>query len=145
MTGNPSADPRVQRHLEELGIAYELIDNGTFCIVVRFRNNDRAQEVYISSEISLLDNLEIRDIWAVGFISDAPLHADIANALLVYNQGVKMGAWQLRRRPDNDGCIAEFRIPIAANAALDAFQTALETVADIADGVEEKLTGEDRF
>jgi len=145
MIGSPSADPRVQRHLEQLGIAYELIDNGTFCIVVCFRNNGRAQEVYIHSETSLLDKLEVRDVWAVGFVSDAPLHADIANALLVYNQGVKMGAWQLRRHPDNQGCIAEFRIPIAADAALDDFRTTLETVADIADGVEEKLTGEDRF
>ena len=145
MIGQPTPDARVERLLEQLEFKYEISDDGTYSVVFAI-DDERSQEVNINSQTEFLDKLEIRDVWSIAFVTEAPLHADIANALLIQNADLKMGAWELSRRSgDSDGVIASFRISIAATTSSNALQSAMHMAAKIADEVEQKFTGEDRF
>jgi len=145
MIGQTTPDARVQHLLEQLELQYEVSDDATYSVVFAI-DDERSQEVCINSQTEFLDKLEIRDVWSIAFVTDAPLHADIANALLIQNSDLKMGAWELSRRSgDSDGVIASFRIAIAANTSSNALRSAMHMAARIADEVEQKFTSEDRF
>ena len=143
MIGAKTGDDRVRRLLEELKLPYDIDKDGDFRIVFNI-DDTRSQVVAVESETRQVDNLEIRGVWSIGLKSEAPLHADVANALLVHNGSVELGAWQLIRKED-DSCTAIFLCPIAANTTAASLRSVMHAVALAADHIEEQLTGEDDF
>ena len=144
MIGAKTGDNRVRRLLEELELKYEITTEGNFTVEFTV-GEDRSQAVHIDSDTRYVDRLEIRQVWSIGLRSDAPLHADVANALLVYNASVELGAWQLIRNPDDDGCSAIFVIHLAADTTATTLTSVMHAVGLAADEIEEKLTGEDNY
>jgi hypothetical protein len=143
MLGTKEGDPRVKVLLDELELKYEVDSDGDF--KVGFELDDgRSQVAFIRSETSELGKFEIREVFSVAFISDGPLDAGTANALLIYNAHVKLGSWRILRQQD-DSCVAAFAAQIAANTDAKSLYTTLGAVINIADEVEKKLTGEDKF
>jgi hypothetical protein len=150
MIGARTGDYRVQRLLDELNLNYEITINGNFNVPFHI-DHERSQAVYIESGTQHVDQIEVRQVWSIGLRSEAPLHADIANALLVYNANVNLGAWQLLRDSEGDrsatgdGCLAIFMIPIAAETTAKALRAVMHSVARAADDIEEKLSGNDEY
>jgi hypothetical protein len=139
-----TGDNRVRRLLDEMQLKYKIDGNGNF--VVPFTvGEDRSQIVYIDSESRSVEGLEVCHVWSLGLRSDAALNADLANALLVYNASVDLGAWQLVRHNQDAGCTAIFVVPIAADTTTKALRSVMHAVGRAADDVEEKLSNEDTF
>jgi hypothetical protein len=143
MIGTRTGDPRVKRLLDELELKYTVDPDGDFRVVFGLET-ERTQTAFIRSETSMLSNLEIREVFSVGYECDGPLPADVANALLIFNAHVKLGAWGVLRLPSNR-CFAAFTAKIAAETEAPTLMTTLLTVLRIADDVESKLSGGDKF
>jgi hypothetical protein len=143
MIGSKQGDPRVQELLEELELKYDLDNDGDFRVGFEMENG-RAQLGFIRSETTQFGKFDIREIFAVAHISEGPLPADLANALLIYNAHVKLGSWRIERQSD-DKCIVAFAVQIAANTDAASLYTALRLVIDTADNIESKLDDEDKF
>jgi len=103
--------------------------------------DDRSQLVWILSRTNRLEALEIREVWSIGYQSERPLSADIANRLLEQNAKVKLGSWQLRRMGDK--YTAVFSAQIAAETDRATLLAAIRAVTTIADRMELDLTNKD--
>ena len=125
-------------------LKYEIDGSGNF-VVPFMVDEDRSQIVYIDSESRYVDDLEVRHVWSLGLRSDAALNADVANALLVYNANVHLGAWQLVRHNKSGECTAIFVVPIAADTTTKALRSVMNAVGLAADDVEGKLSDQDTF
>ena len=143
MIGAKQGDNRVQALLEELELKYDIDSDGDFRVGFELENG-RAQLAFIRSETTQFGNFDIREIFSVAKISEGPLDAELANALLIYNAHVKLGSWRVIRQED-DQCIVAFAVQIAANTDATSLYTALRLVIDTADNVEHKLDEEDKF
>ena len=148
MIGAKTGDNRVRKLLDQLELKYEIDNEGDLSVVFGV-GEDRSQVVHIDSHTRYVDRLEIRGVWSMGLRSEAPLHADIANALLVYNASVDLGAWQLVRDSDSgvdgEGCFAAFMVFVAADITAQSLLSVMHAVGSAADEIEEKIAGEDRF
>ena len=143
MIGSKQGDRRVQALLDDMELKYEIDRDGDFKVVFALEGG-RSQVAFIRSETESLGKFEIREILSVGYTSEGPLDGATANALLIYNDHVKLGSWRVARQ-HHDTCIAIFSAQIAANIDAKSLFTTLAAVIQTADEVEEKLTNEDKF
>jgi len=143
MIGARTGDLRVKRLLDQLELKYAIDPDGDFRVIFGLEP-ERTQTAFIRSETSMLGNLEIREVFSVGYECQGPLPAEVANALLIFNAHVKLGAWGVLRLPDNR-CFAAFTAKIAADTDAQTLMTTLMAVLRIADDVEAKLSGTDKF
>jgi len=97
-----------------------------------------------AAETTRFEKFEIREVFAVAHISETPLDADLANALLIFNSNVKFGAWQVRTDNENR-CVVAFSAQISADTDSESLGSVLRAVVVTADAVERKLSDEDRF
>lgn len=123
---------------------YDLGENGEFILNIELEN-DRGHGVAIHSLTYPVNGLEVREVSAVGFETDSAVHADIANALLVHNARVTLGAWLLHPHQHDDGFTAIFRCPVDAVTTVQVLHTVIHAVAQAADFIEERFTGGDEF
>ena len=143
MIGAKQGDSRVQALLNELEMKYDIDSDGDFRVGFQLEDG-RTQLAFIRSETTQFGKFDIREIFAVAHISDGPLDADLANALLIYNAHIKLGSWRVQRQ-DDDKCVVAFAVQIAANADAKSLYTAINLVINTADDVERKLDEEDKF
>ena len=143
MIGAKQGDNRVQALLDELELKYDIDSDGDFRVGFDLEDG-RAQLGFIRSQTTQFGKFDIREVFAVAHISEGPLPADLANALLIYNAHVKLGSWRVERQPD-DKCIVAFAVQIAANTDAKSLYTALSLVVNTADNVERKLGEDDKF
>ena len=143
MIGAKQGDNRVQALLEELDLKYDIDGDGDFRVAFELENG-RTQLAFIRSETTQFGKFDIREIFSVAYISEGPLDAQLANALLIYNAHIKLGSWRVERQQD-DSCIVAFAVQIAANTDAKSLYTALRLVIDTADDIEGKLDEEDKF
>ena len=129
--------------LEELQLNYDIDSDGDFRVGFELEDG-RAQLGFIRSETTQFGKFDIREIFAVAHVSEGPLNADLANALLIYNAHVKLGSWRVERQSD-DKCVVVFAVQIAALTDAASLYTALRLVIDTADNVESKLAEDDKF
>lgn len=143
MIGSTQGDSRIKVLLDELDVRYEVDSDGDFAVSFQLKD-DRTQTAFIRSQTSTLGKFEIREIFSIAQISDRPLDANLANALLVYNAHVKIGSWRLLRL-EGERCVVAFAAQIDANTDSKSLLTALHAVLHTADEVESKLDSRDRF
>lgn len=141
--GAKKGDPRVERLLDLHGLSYSIDKDGDFKVTVEF-DNGRSQVAFINSDTQYIADFEIREIWSVAYISEGFLDIDTANSLLLHNHQLKMGSWRLIAN-DNNIYFVAYCIQIAADCDPVSFEQALSFVLEVADDMEEKLTGKDVF
>lgn len=141
--GAKRGDPRVERLLEIHKLEYSVDQDGDFKVTVEF-DNGRSQVAFINSTTQYIADFEIREIWSVAYISEGYLDIDTSNSLLLHNNQLKMGSWRLIPN-DNNIYFVTYCIQIAANCDPASFKQALGFVLQVADDMEEKLTGRDVF
>lgn len=141
--GRKQGDPRVKRILDALELTYSIDSDGDFKVELEF-DDGRSQMAYIDSATEHIGDFEIREIWSVAYISEGFLDADIANRLLLRNSELKIGSWRLIPGGNNTYLVA-FCIQVAADCDPNAFAQSLGIVLEVADEMEEALTGGDRL
>jgi len=148
-------DDRVRYLLEQLELSYQMDDNGDFVIAFGIKEDSeeeetepRSQIAIISSDTHFIGEFEVRHIYSIGYEAMGELPQNVANALLIMNDNVKLGAWKAIHvnKEGQDGIVAAFQAQVAADTDSQSLFTALMAVCATADDVENKLTGgEDRF
>lgn len=141
MYGGKKGDPRIKRVLETLELKYSVDQDGDFKIIVEFQDG-RSQVAYINSETQTVGDFEIREVWSVAYIAEGYLDIDTANTLLLKNFEMKIGSWRLIPAGNNTFLVA-FCVQIAADCDPSSFSRTLGIVLEVADTMEEKLTGGD--
>ena len=133
-------DARVERMLDALELKYEIISDGDFKLGNRL-DSGRTQILFVNSNTEKYQNMEIREIWSVAYISDDLASSTIMRKLLKDNGTRKLGSWKLWT--NNGKEVAVFYAQIAADADRYAFLSALQIVSQTADEMEKDLTGKD--
>ncbi len=133
-------DHRIKDLLENTGLTYEVDKDGDFRLVNWF-DNERSQVIFIFSNTSRLGDMEIREIWSVGYLSDGTMPSSVAKNLLEENDNVKLGAWELARVGDLEAGV--FRANIAADTDLKTLLVTLHAVSETADAKEQELMSKD--
>ena len=136
--GKPAGDPRVERLLEAADLNYEVDADNDFRLVIEF-NDGRSQLLWVLSNTTELDDLEIREVWSVAYRSETPLPTRVASRLLSQNANVKIGAWQTRKMGDE--YVALFSAQIAADTDPATLLTVIQAVSATADEMEIELLG----
>lgn len=138
-------DPRVRKLLDEADMTYKVDEDGDYRLVFGFED-DRTQLVFIFSNTEKLGDMEIREIWSVGYLAEDEeegMTLKIAKDLLRENSRVKLGAWELGRFSGKEAGI--FTAKIAAETRLKSLLITLRAVAVTADKKEEELLGTDEL
>jgi hypothetical protein len=139
----PTADPRVQRVLDELEIRYQINDEGDFLVGFELESG-RHQSAFIRSRTYEFLGLEIREISSAAILSQGPFDARTANILLQQNEQLKIGAWGVIS-DNEDTHAAIFTAKIAADLPAEELLGVLMTVLNTADAMEARLSGRDDF
>jgi hypothetical protein len=133
-------DHRVKALLDKADLNYEVDKDGDYRLINGLEN-DRTQIVFIFSNTSNLGNMEIREIWSVGYLSDSIMPSSVAKDLLSENRIVKLGAWELGRFNGKEAGV--FRAKIAADTDVKTLLMTLQAVSKTADEKEEELMSKD--
>uniref|UniRef100_A0A7C4CC45 YbjN domain-containing protein n=1 Tax=candidate division WOR-3 bacterium TaxID=2052148 RepID=A0A7C4CC45_UNCW3 len=134
-------DARVRKTLTEAGIEFTVDDDGDFKLI-RTLDNGRTQLVYINSGTETFKNLEIREVWAPAHKTTGQFPAKVANDLLLDSFRKKIGAWQTIFKESDNSYLAVFAAKIDADADAPSLNACITAVAQSADEMEEKLTGD---
>lgn len=142
--GRDKADPAVGLALDEVKANYEIVEDGDYKLTLGF-DDKRSQVVFVTSTVEKLDNLQVREVWAIANLyvpGNEP--ADLAVALLKDSAGKILGGWQLRDFGDRTGLVYCMQLPAKVDA--ESLRTAYQQTAVIADEKEKELTnGKDDY
>lgn len=141
--GDHKYDLRVKSILEELEIEYEITDDNDFKIVLPV-GDERTQAVFINSNTEFYDEMEIREVWALGYECEGPIPEEVANLLLSNSLDQKIGAWQ--SYSGGSKTRAMFAVKLSANAGTKSLLSVIAAVLTNTDKIEEQLSGDaDKF
>ncbi|WP_286071921.1 hypothetical protein [Stenotrophomonas sp. 57] len=133
------ADKAVARHLDKLGYAYEVDEDGDYRMVFDVEG-DRTQMVYVRSSVEDFGSHNIREIWSPAYSAKTKqFPVAVANRLLEDSQDAKMGGWV------KQDTTAMFVVKIDADATADQLSDAIDAAIRSADAMELELTKKDEF
>jgi hypothetical protein len=142
-SGGNQSDPRVHRALEQLGCPHEVDDDGDFKIRVNL-GDGRSQIVFINSDTESFADIEIREVYSVGYIEDGDPDERLLKMLLVHNGVLKLGAWRISELKNGRVAIM-FAVHIAASTDAKTLDTIIDLVAKKADEFEKEVFGTDNY
>ena len=141
-------DSRVRIALEQSSVKFSVDSDNDFRVSWSLEGK-RDHVVFINSKTQTyssgegLGNIELREIWAIGFVSKEVSESNL-RTLLERNASYKVGAWALHKR--NDGKYeARFVIQVPADCRGSVLRQFTNLVAKTADGIEKMATGADAF
>lgn len=132
-------DPRVRRLLDQLGYRYTVDAEGNYDLLFELADG-RTQRAFINSNTEHFGELEIREVWSVGFVIPEMPTRELANFLLLDNCAVKLGSWRLLQMPDGNVLII-FATQVSADADAETLRSCLHGVLTKADHLEKNLGG----
>ena len=133
-----SHDVRIEKLLDDIELKYQIDDDGDFKLMNQF-DSGRSHVIFINSSTEKYNNLEIREIWSVAYVSGGALSPAIMRDLLTDTK--KLGSWKISKINGNE--VAVFCAQIAADCDRATLLSALQIVSQAADEMEAKLTQED--
>ncbi len=136
------ADERVARVLKEAELKYTVDSEGDYKLYTQVKEK-RLQAVWLISETQKLGSIQVRQIWSIGYVSDEPFPAQLANRFLQENAKIKLGAWQIRHMGGK--YVAVVAAQVGADADKFTLLTCMSAIATTADDMEIELTGKDTY
>jgi hypothetical protein len=136
----PLGDARLRPLLAEAGLIHELDPDGEYRLLLEFEDG-RTQLVFIRSGTSNLEGLEVRESYSPGCLGDTLASSMVMTLLLHANHDVIMGAWEYQASTQGDVALFCARIPADPDAAV--LRRLVGLVGQVADDMEELLTGKD--
>jgi hypothetical protein len=139
-------DPRIKMALDKSGLQYEITSDGDFKVIFKFNEDNRSQVILINSNTERIQetNIEVREIYSVGYKINGNLPGQVANQLMKDSQKRKIGAWELINTSSGVS-LAVFDAKISADTSTDNLIKIMRLVAIRADNMEQELTGKDEF
>jgi hypothetical protein len=129
-------DQRIVDNLKELNFKYKIKpDDGTFQFTVPV--NTRTQMIFVHSNTSIYDKLEIREVYSVIYQSPNKPDADKLATLLLDNSQKKLGAWELVYEDRNYFLVFTAKIPAITDST--DLKSTIDIVASSADLMEQQL------
>lgn len=138
--GKKDHDKRIEGILNAADLKFTIDSDGDFKVGNRF-DSGRTHWIFVNSNTEQYGNLEIREVWSVGFISDGQLSPTIMRKLLKKNDEMKLGSWKIGNMNGKE--LAIFYAQIAADTDQATLLRALQLVSEAADDMEKELTGKD--
>ena len=140
------ADRRVRAALDAKRMKYTVNKSGSFVLTISWESDDddeegRSQLVHINSETQVLNGHEIREIWSTGLVEGHLTRKDLAD-VLAQNEAFKIGAWGLVRSAEGKEYLV-FTAKVPADLPPQSLVGMAETVATVADKLEQKYSGKD--
>lgn len=142
--GVKAADPRVRNALEQSKVPYTIDDDGDFVVNLKVGKSGRTQVAYISSKTQTPETIEWREIYSYGLRIDGPIDLKTAQYLLKRNSQTVLGAWEFVQNQDKPS-YAVYSIKIPADASPETVVDAVDAALALADDLENKFSGKDRF
>ena len=136
------ADVRVRRALQSAGVKFAEDEDGDFRVHWTL-DGGRTHMTFINSRVCDCGGMELREVWAVGFVVPS-IDANNLQALLEMNASYKLGAWELQKKRDGKYW-AVFSVKVSADASGEALKLISNLVATTADDIESKATREDNL
>ena len=138
-------DSRVSSALDALDIPYECDPStGRFEVLVQLKEG-RSQTVFINSATNKFLGIELREISSAALDSDGPFDARTTNLLLRDNSEMVHGDWSIHVNEDSSRHFAIFSMTGLASLAPDPLSSIIQCVAEVADEMEQRLSGLDQF
>lgn len=137
-----AADKRVARALKKAGIDYVLDADDDFQILVA-TGTGRRQVVWIRSQTSHYEGIEVRDVFSYGVVLDDHVEEGFTSEFLeeLIGRRYKVGGWMIQQ-----GRAACFNVTIDAAAKPGFLRGILLAVGNAADDVEAQVSpDEDKF
>lgn len=135
-------DGRVRRALNSAGVNFSVDSDGDFKVNWTLTGG-RTHNTFINSRVSNYSGMELREIWAVGFVANS-IDSGNLQALLELNATYKLGAWEVQKK-SNGQYWAVFSVKVAADASGEVLKLMSNLVAQAADGIEAKATHKDEL
>ena len=129
-------DMRVKNRLDAREFKYEITKAGNFKAIIEC-DNERTQLVYINSATERLGNMEIREVWSLGY--KGTLTNSIMRRMLRSGEEFKLGAWGCNEDEDR----AYFTAKIPANLPAADLVKVIFAVGKAADKLEAESLGND--
>ncbi len=131
----PQPDERVAKQLADAGYSeVETDEDGDYQLVVKFKEDDRSQLIFVISETYSLDHMEVREIWAP--VCRRELSAEEMHMLLEESFQNTLGFYAVA------GDTLFFCARLNAACTAEELDDAIREVAVGADEMEKTLTGE---
>ena len=141
--GDSSPDSRVMRQLETQNLRYQVDPDGDFKLVFQLEGS-RSQAAWIQSRTEKLGDLEVREVFSIGYRCTGPIPQDVANRLMSRDKAGRLGSWE--RIADGVDSLAIFVVRLPALAPADVLSESLGFCLSMADSLEQELTaGQDVF
>ena len=138
-------DSRVSSALDALDISCECDPStGRFEVLVQLKNG-RSQTVFIHSATNKFLGIELREISSPAMVSDGPFDARTTNLLLRDNAELFHGDWSIHLNEDSSKHFAVFSMSGLASLEPDPLSSIIQCVAEVADEMENRLSGLDEF
>lgn len=128
-------DTRVAETLKELNFKYIVKSDGTY--ETKIPLNSRTQLVYIHSNTSTYDKLELREIYSVIYQSAQKPDESKLLRLLLDNSQKKLGAWELIY--ENKIFFIVFTAKVAATLDASDTKSVIDIVSNASDSMEQQL------
>lgn len=139
------ADPRVSSALDELDIPYNYDPStGRFEVLCQFKN-DRSQAVFIDSKTNDFMGIKLREIFSPALESERPFDSRTTNLLLRDNAELIHGDWCIHMSEDSSKHFAVYSLSALASAEPEPLWGMIQCVAEVADEMENRLSGLDEF
>ncbi len=135
--GRKKGDPRVKRALDELRYKYTVNSSGDYELIFEL-DDDRTQKAFVNSNTETFCEVEIREVWSVGFIADGMPMSKLANFLLLDNGRVKIGSWRIAKLSGGKVAII-YGAQVSADADAETLRACLNIVSNKADELENAL------
>lgn len=136
-------DYRVKTRLEKAGLKYTQGSDGFFRLLME-ENDNRSQQVIVSSETYTFSGRELRDVESPAHVGDIP-EAKVMAYCLEQNARLVRGSWRLKLDKVHERAALVFGVSLNAAADADELRKVIEFASEIADNLEAKLSSEDAF
>jgi len=130
-----TADPVIKKQLDALKLKYEVDSDGDYKIVMDV-GDGRTQLAYVRSSTETYGTNQVREIWSPGYKGTTEVLPErVANRLLEYSNGVKLGGWVKQKS------YAVFVVKIPTSAGAAELSDAINAAVKSADEIEQEFTG----
>ena len=133
-------DTRVDFLLKKSGLKYKVDKDGDFKLTFAF-DDSRSQVGFINSNTNTFQDMEIREVWSIGYKSTREPSRRMMRAMLETNAKTKVGSWSMIKAGRFYLCV--FRTRVRANADMKSLDAMIRIVVQTADEFEKKYLGSD--
>ena len=128
-----------KQKLDQTGLKYEMDKDGDYKILFNVGDTKRTQLVYVSGDTQTIGGLVIREFFAPAAKVSVAVDGAKALELLAESHRKKVGSWEIH----GDGL--NYTAKVSDSISAKDARSLLETIVNIADEAEAKLTGKDDY